>query len=470
MKYLLFGTGDYYDRYKKWFSREDVLALLDNSPSKQGTFLNGIPVLSPEEGITLPFDVIVILSFYVREMKLQLEKLGVSSDKIVHFFDLHWLMDLSSQRKSIQYYDGAREIIDSENRAGKKVLLLSHDLNEGGPAIALYHAARILRKNGYEAAYGSMLDGPLRDRLLAEKIPVVVDSNLQLETMREAEWTGSFSLILCNTISYYVFLSKRNPGIPVIWWLHDSAFFYDGVNRQILQELDRRNLQMVSVGPVPRDAFCRIVSDLPFQRLLYGVEDTGKGKRETEKGHIPLCFVTIGYMEWRKGQDLLLQAVRNLPRELRDRAEFCLVGQDCSAMAQRLRKEAEAMPEIRILGPVERERIDEILEQADLLICPSREDPMPTVAAEAMMHGVPCLVSNATGTAAYLRDGTDGLIFQSENVDELSEKIAWCILHRGKLAEMGACARKVYDTYFSMEVFERNLLSVVEDALRTEGL
>lgn len=31
MKFLIFGTGDYYERYKKWFPPKDVLALLDNS-------------------------------------------------------------------------------------------------------------------------------------------------------------------------------------------------------------------------------------------------------------------------------------------------------------------------------------------------------------------------------------------------------------------------------------------------------
>ena len=31
MKFLLFGTGDYYERYKKWFDKNQVLALLDNA-------------------------------------------------------------------------------------------------------------------------------------------------------------------------------------------------------------------------------------------------------------------------------------------------------------------------------------------------------------------------------------------------------------------------------------------------------
>ena len=51
MKFLLFGTGDYYDRYKKWFPKEDVVALLDNSLTKQGTCLDDIPIVSPKEGV-----------------------------------------------------------------------------------------------------------------------------------------------------------------------------------------------------------------------------------------------------------------------------------------------------------------------------------------------------------------------------------------------------------------------------------
>ena len=89
MKVLLFVTGDYYERYKKWFAEEEVLALLDNSPSKQNMIIDGRKVLSPEEGIKLSYDAIIILSFYVKTMREQLISLGVPREKIYHFYDLH---------------------------------------------------------------------------------------------------------------------------------------------------------------------------------------------------------------------------------------------------------------------------------------------------------------------------------------------------------------------------------------------
>ena len=92
MRFLLFGTGDYYNRFKKWFAQHEVLALLDNSVQKQYTEIDGLSVLPPKEGIDLPYDSIVILSFYVESMKKQLLSLGVEEDRIYHFYDLRELL------------------------------------------------------------------------------------------------------------------------------------------------------------------------------------------------------------------------------------------------------------------------------------------------------------------------------------------------------------------------------------------
>lgn len=113
-------------------------------------------------------------------------------------------------------------------------------------------------------------------------------------------------------------------------------------------------------------------------------------------------------------------------------------------------------------GVVDREEVARILEETDVLICPSREDPMPTVAAEAMACGIPCLISDAAGTVEYIRDGLDGFVFHSEDVKELALKIRWCVEHREKLEEIGRRSRQIFDRYFSMDVFEKNLLCLVK--------
>lgn len=464
MKYLIFGTGDYYNRYKKWFAKEDIVALIDNSPGKQNTYLDGIQILSPEQGVKLAYDVVVILSFYVKSMKQQLLELGVSKENIYHFYDLHNLFCRGESRlpanykKPIQYYNGAEDVDKSSC-----ILFLSNDLTLGGPAIALYHMAQVLRAGGDKVVIASMLDGPLRDTLISEGFPVVVDVNLQIETMREAEWLAGFSCLVCNTINYYVFLSDRDTKIPVVWWMHDSLFFYDGVDKQVLGGLNRENMRIYAVGPVARGAIAGFIPDMEIGDLIYGVTDESvDSTKQNSDNNGKICFVTIGYIEARKGQDILVKAIQKIPKEIRRKAEFYLVGQKISQMAKQIEEIIRDIPEIIMTGTMNRDEIHGILDRADVMICPSREDPMPTVAAEAMMHRVPCIVSDATGTSGYICSESDGIVFRSEDEHELADRIIWCIEHYDQLSDMGIRARKVYEKHFSMTAFEKKITEIVK--------
>ncbi len=463
MKFLIFGTGDYYNRYKKWFAREDIAALLDNAPQKQHTFMDGVEILPPEEGLRLSYDVIVILSFYVSQMKRQLVSLGVREERIFHFYDLHRLFGQNRRTWGSRYYQGAEETVKSPKGFPGKILLLSNDLTLGGPSIALFHAASVLKKRGYPVVYASMLDGALREILVEHGIPVVVDENLQLATMEETEWVGTFSLIVCNTLNYHVFLSERNTDIPVLWWLHDAGFFYGGVRREVMESIPLSNLKAVSVGPVPEAAVREFLPGLECGRLLYGVADAAGNGEEGREDSGNVCFATIGFLEERKGQDILLRAIRMLPEDVRERCRFVIAGHDGTVFGEEIRRKSAGIPEIVFTGSIGREEIHGLLSRSDVLVCPSRQDPMPTVAAEAMMHSVPCIVSDAVGTAAYLHDGEDGFVFSNGDAAALAGKMEQCVRGKERTAHMGKKARKLYETYFSMESFGENFMHILED-------
>lgn len=489
MKFLLFGTGEYYNRYKIWFVREDIIALIDNSKEKQRQCIDGVLVIPPEDVFQYDFDAIIILSFYVKIMKLQLMKLGVQESRIYHFFDLHDLFCYPAVKREVHYY-GLKEWEDKNcrNNIGKriknnignnrksnlesdrKILLLSNDLTLGGPALALYHAAQVLIKRGYQVVYGSMLDGPLRKILAEEGIPVIVDENLMIQTMDEAQWVRKYSLIICNTMNFHVFLSERDKRIPVAWWLHDALFFYDGVRQEVMDKLTQDNMAVWSVGPIPERAVKAFRPDFYVEDLIYGVTDQMEEESRSREDHIDhtenkIRFIIIGYIEQRKGQDILLEAIKRLEPDIRQKAEFIFVGQNTSLLAKDLIEAAGEISEITFTGPVDRSKINSLLGRADMLVCPSREDPMPTVAAEAMMHNVPCLVSDTTGTVKYIRDGIDGLIFQSENAGQLKEILERCIQGEFDLVQMGRNARNVYEEYFSMEAFENRLMELIANQI-----
>ena len=461
MKFLLFGTGDYYNRYRIWFDRKDIAALIDNAEEKQGQYIDGIRVIPPKDISRYEYDAVVILSFYVQTMKTQLIDLGVEGNRIYHFFDLHDLIYHPGIRRKINCY-GLQDCSESV-----KFLLLSNDLTLGGPALALYHAAQVLIKRGYQVVYGSMLDGPLRKILAEEGIPVIVDENLMIQTMDEAQWVRKYSLIICNTMNFHVFLSERDKRIPVAWWLHDALFFYDGVRQEVMDKLTQDNMAVWSVGPIPERAVKAFRPDFYVEDLIYGVTDQTEEESRSREDHTEnkIHFIIIGYIEQRKGQDILLEAIKRLEPDIRQKAEFIFVGQNTSLLAKDLIESAGEISEIMFTGPVDRSKINSLLGRADMLVCPSREDPMPTVAAEAMMHKVPCLVSDTTGTVKYIRDGIDGLIFQSENTGQLKEILERCIQGEFDLVQMGRNARNVYEEYFSMEAFENRLMELIANQI-----
>lgn len=455
MKVLLFGTGEYYNRYKIWFKNEEIIALVDNSIEKQGKHLDGKNVISPVQIVNYEYDAVFVMSFYIKDIKKQLLSLGVKEDKIYHFYDIPDLIAYQNIKEDIKIY---RSSFFDESK--KDVLVLNQDLTLGGPALALFQAAKILKKHGRKVTYASQIDGPLKHLIEKEEIEVIVDQNLLVETMNECGWISGYSQIICNTINFHIFLSKRDTSIPMIWWLHDALFFYDGVYKKAINEISRENLKIWAVGPVSEKAIKTFRPDFLVEDLLYGVVDSC-GVRTLEEDRKTINFITIGYIEERKGQDVLLKAIKMLPEAMLQKTHFCFVGRNTSLLAKRIMDEAQNIKEIEFMGLVDRAKINELLKESDVLICPSREDPMPTVCAEAMMHSVPCIISDAAGTTKYISDMQNGMIFRNEDENNLLEKIEWAIDNKSMIRNMGVEARTLFENIFSMDVFEKKLVELL---------
>ena len=90
---------------------------------------------------------------------------------------------------------------------------------------------------------------------------------------------------------------------------------------------------------------------------------------------------------------------------------------------------------------------------------------MPAAVTEAMRSGIPAVISDAVGTAGYIRDGAEGWLFRNEDAGELAEKIKWCVEHKDQIEQTGRNARIVYEKYFSMEAFEHRLMNLIKNQI-----
>ncbi len=75
----------------------------------------------------------------------------------------------------------------------------------------------------------------------------------------------------------------------------------------------------------------------------------------------------------------------------------------------------------KILPPTE--KIFKYYKISDLIVLPSRTDPFPMVMLEAGLFNKPFIGSKVDGIAEFIENGISGLLFKSENVDELIDAI-----------------------------------------------
>lgn len=461
MKIILFGTGDYYNKYKKWFVKGDIVCLLDNSQQKQGTVIDGIRVYAPEDVTRIHYDKICVLSVYYEAIRDQLIALGVSEGNIINCVELYKYPELTQADQSSSFYDKDGQQTDVIISGSADILLMSHDLDFNGATLALYYVACVLVRKGYQVWFAAWTDGDLRQLLNDQGIGVVVDPNLQIKTARDIGWMEGFRYVICNTLLYCTLLLERSDDTKYVWWLHEPELFYQFIDKELVKKIEGCNLEAYAVGSVASNAFRNSFPQISVKELLYGIPDVSKEyKRNNDDAK--MIFITIGNVQEYKGQDILIDAISFLPDSYKKQIHFCIVGGKDSLFYTKVKQQAEKYNElIDFIPPLERNEVYEIYNNADVFICPSRQDCMPVVVAESMMFSLPCIVSNSTGIAPYIERSGGGLVFQCGDSLELSRKICWCVDHKEILRNMGERSRKEYEKSFSMHSLEENIMNIV---------
>jgi glycogen synthase len=121
----------------------------------------------------------------------------------------------------------------------------------------------------------------------------------------------------------------------------------------------------------------------------------------------------VGRIDSRKGIDLAVEALRSLP----DAATLTVVGEGDATYLGELRRLAD---EPGLAGRVsftrsDRDRLQRLYADADAVVFPVRwDEPWGLVPLEAMAVGVPVVASGRGGSAEYLRDRRNCLIFDPD--------------------------------------------------------
>ncbi len=100
-----------------------------------------------------------------------------------------------------------------------------------------------------------------------------------------------------------------------------------------------------------------------------------------------------------------------------------------------------------------------LLATADLLLCPSRHEPLGNVVLEGWAHGCPVIAARSQGPSALIRDGETGLLVPVDDADALAGAIRLALGNQGLRQSLAAGGRAALDADFSEAAVVRQYLA-----------
>ena len=136
-----------------------------------------------------------------------------------------------------------------------------------------------------------------------------------------------------------------------------------------------------------------------------------------------LLLLMIGSGFRTKGLDRALTALATLPPELRQRSQLVAIGQDKPDSFVKMARDMGLVEQVRIMRG--RDDIAKVMQAGDCLLHPAYREVAGKVILEAVVGGLPVLVSDICGYAHHVSDADAGYVFASPfDQQEFNQKLA----------------------------------------------
>jgi GT2 family glycosyltransferase/glycosyltransferase involved in cell wall biosynthesis len=347
------------------------------------------------------------------------------------------------------------------------LLFVSHDLSLSGAPMMLFYAASWCKRHGMFVTVMAPADGPLRAKYEAEGIPLIVDPLVEEEHESFPAFARDFDCVVANTIrTSAVVRALKNEDVPLVWWLHEPGSVGEHYLREEAKLRAAMPLADLLLAPSGQTAAVyRPFTERPVKCLPNAIPDIAG--QPAGKSDSRLRFLLLASVEPRKGQDVFVKALTQLPKQIRETAQFEIAGRildpDFWPTIAPTARQIENLTVTRALSHAEALAK---LEAADVIVSPSRDEAMPTVTIlEAMSLGKAIIASNVGGATEAFSDGENALLVRPEAADELATAIRRLIEKPALVPQLGRKARESYERNFTMERFGPEFAELIRGAI-----
>lgn len=226
---------------------------------------------------------------------------------------------------------------------------------------------------------------------------------------------------------FWAMFFKSIKKVPyVVWTLGSDIWDYGRkkstkwIIKRILKNADKLYSDGYSLARETSALGGQFCDFLPSTRDLKNISpNTNFFKYNKEKKN----YLFVGRYHKNKGPDILIRSISKLSKEVKRKTNFYFFGGGDMEHDLRGLKRKLKLNNIFINGFVGPEEIVYLLDNADFLIIPSREDSIPVILSDATQFHLPIIATDVGDTGSLVREFNIGSVVESENADQLASAI-----------------------------------------------
>lgn len=256
--------------------------------------------------------------------------------------------------------------------------------------------------------------------------------------------------------------------IKIIYHLHNKGIKKAATNKfnDILYQYVFRNSKVILLSKSLHEDIKKYVNLENVKICPNGVPDIHEPRTEINKNVIPQILFLSNLIE-SKGVYVLLEALAILKdRSIIFNANF--VGGEGDISKENFEKKIKEFnlnENVKYLGKKYGKDKESILKKTDIFTFPTfyHNETFGLVIIEAMQNAIPVISCPEGGIIDIIENGINGYLVEQRNSIALANAIEKLIFNPDLRMSMGKEGRKKYEKYFTLEIFEKKLLSILEE-------
>lgn len=170
----------------------------------------------------------------------------------------------------------------------------------------------------------------------------------------------------------------------------------------------------------------------------------------------------VGSVQYRKGHDILLEAISQLRNDLKNKVHLIILGEGSETeeiWLKSLIRKFNLESTISKFGFQDPKSYYDIM---DIFVLPSRLEGFGLVVIEAMMSNCCVIRSDTEGAYDQIEPGVSGILFKNESIAELTKQLEFAINNEPERIKIAAAGREYALDNFTAEKMTEKTIAVYE--------